>query len=180
MLLKPSRVFVYGLLAFSLIGPHGPAYTTGQTGTPPQQSCVVVVDNCTVTVDPKSCKIDPKDPKAPLVYPQDSIKWASNTKYSISFSILHTPFSANPQIGTPQPVARDFWCNTFGSKSTDACYYKYDLMQGTSTTPCNDPGVRVVPPTVISFYYLLLALGALLVPALYAILTIRARKRASV
>jgi hypothetical protein len=161
------RSFGCGILAFLLIGPLGCNYAIG---TP--QQCKVIIDNCTVKVDLTTCK-NPTDPKTPLVNIGDSIEWTPPSNHSIRFPSWHAPFRTNtPSIGTAYTVTGDSLCSAFGY-----CYYPYDLFQGTSTVPCKDPGVRVVPPGGAVYY--LLGLAVLLVVAFYTIFNIKTRKRAS-
>lgn len=170
--MKTSRVILYGFLVFPLIGAELRAA---------QQKCTVVIDNCTVKVTQSTCKIDGTDLKTPLVDIDDQVTWISaDPNYSVTFSRWHSPFDTNtPQVGTAYPVTWSIVCNTVGSAWPSLCYYQYDLTKGTSTTPCTDPGVRVVtPPGIVSTFYSLVAIGAL-ISVVYGLFRIRARNRAS-
>ena len=144
------------------------------------QDCLVniTVDahgKCNATVDQSTCAIDPTYQDAPWINPDngDTVRW-SPSGYAAQFNNLlstqHSPFhNSSVASGYAESAVRDGWCTRLR-----LCKYEYHLNQNGAA--CGDPGVRVVPPTGFTFYFLLVALFGF---ASYAVFKIRARNSRS-
>ena len=153
-------------------------YSKAQPSPGVPQNCVVNIDQKTCHVTVINCKTSA--PGEPLVDVNDAVTWEAPIPFWIDFKPLagfsHTPVSASRvPSGRREPVRRDWLCSSGAS-----CYYKYSLTRQSESTPCIDPGVRVVPPPSANlFLYLeLVALVGLVGLVSFAVWRSRARKRA--
>ena len=177
--LKHSRIHGCRLLLVPLLGLLTCYYSQAQSspGTTPQ-NCVVAINPATCQVTVSNCKTTSTGD--PLVDVNDTLTWDSPTTpfwidFNRSGSFSHTPVSASRvPTGQKETVRRDTLCNGGGS-----CYYKYSLTRQGAPTACADPGVRVVPPQSLLFFYLELGALVLLVGLVsIALWRIWSRKRA--
>jgi hypothetical protein len=176
--LKHSRILACRwllVLPLVLLSCH---YSKAQPSPGKPQNCVVKIDqnSCQVTVI--DCKTSA--PGEPLVDVNDTVTWEAPIPFWIDFkpiaSFSHTPVSASRvPSGRKEPVRRDWLCNSLAN-----CYYKYSLTRQSESTPCIDPGVRVVPPPSANLllYLELVALVGLVGLVSFAVWRIMARKPA--
>jgi hypothetical protein len=175
--LKQSSIFVRRLLLVPPLVLLSCYYSKAQPSPGKPQDCVVKIDqnSCQVTVI--DCKTSA--PGEPLVDVNDTVTWEAPIPFWIDFKLIagfsHTPVSASRvPSGRKETVRRDGWCN-----SSASCYYKYSLTRQGESTPCIDPGVRVVPPSANFVLYLeFVALVGLVGLVSFAVWRIMARKPA--
>src|SRR5277367_2969263 len=123
---------------------------------------------CTVEMNPV-CSVPQPDPDTVCVAINSHLIWTrdktTGTNYSVHFA-GRTPFHDGSLSGAPIPsvngqvatrVTSDDQCRAPSSSADSACYFSYDLYKNglygsNDATPCADPGVRVVPPTLVPFW----------------------------
>jgi len=162
--MKLSKIIGYGLPAALLFGVPDYAYSQAA----PAPVVHIKVANCTA-------------PDTAKAWIGQDVIWdfpPDGHHYSADFG-NNSPFGV-PSIpgGKPQPLKGTVLCNTWTVSvltSTPFCYFPYTLSKD-GGKPCNDPGVRVIPPSIAGLVYWLLALVGVLS---YTVFRTRARKRAS-
>jgi len=163
--MKLSRFFILVLIATLLFATLG--FQSQPSSSAPMP--LTINSNCTVSPDP-----------APVQIGTDVI-WNppnSSPPYSLDFG-SYSPISTSPvPAGTKQTVKGSLFCNRYTVSvltGTRLCYFQYSIYKG-DHKPCNDPGVRVVPP---GNFGLFIWLVALLGVVSYTFFRMRARNRES-
>ena len=161
--MKLSKIIGYTVLAALLF--VIPGYVYSQPTPPPVPVKVV---NCTA------------EPETKVSIGQDVVWEFPNDghKYSTDFpSTSPFPMHSIPG-GQPLTLKGPFLCSKFTVSlftKTALCYFPYNQSKD-GGKPCNDPGVRVIPPSKLGLVYWILALIGL---SSYVAFRIRARNRAS-
>ena len=172
--MRSPRILGFRLLVISLWGFLSCYYGNAQPPPTTNQNCIIDIDTSSCTVKVSQCRVDANND--PWVNLNDTVTWRASTTTTIDFKPLtafpHTPVSA-PKVfsGKTETVQGDSWCKNFSN-----CSYRYSLTRQGETTPCVDPGIRVVPPNPFAVYLWVVALVAL---ASFVVFRIRARNRAS-
>jgi hypothetical protein len=148
--MRALRIWGYCLLLLSLLSALGCNCKLSNNYTPKQ--CKVHLDQCAV-VEIDNCPTDSVDKTLLLVRVDDTVTWVRNDAHTYTINFPNNkPFSsATVFAGAPATVILDPACPNGNSTVAANCYYKYNLTQDSNSTACSDPGIRVVPPSQISF-----------------------------
>jgi len=161
---KLSKIIGYAMPAALLF--VIPGYIYSQPTPPPVH---VKVANC--TADPETAKVSIGQDVV-WDFPSDGHKYSADFPGSSPFAVHSIPG------GQPLTLKGTFFCSKITvsvATSTALCYFPYTLSKD-GGKPCNDPGVRVVPPSKLGLVYWVVALIGL---SSYVVFRIRARNRLS-
>lgn len=150
--MKLSKIIGYSLTAVVVLGVLGWVPLVSTSITPP----TIHIDAKCQTDNPHPCKCDPASVCVNINTP---VSWApppnSNHIYHADFG-PKAPYNTGTTsvlAGTSGPkITGGTACPNPKTECDPTCYFHYDVIKDTLPSPqCSDPGVRVVPPSKVSF-----------------------------